>query len=258
MPISSQAHQVLLRYMFGVESRNFLQEFLVHIGLLIAIYVCCRDILVRLRRQKSIFTSSRHNKKRRTDAPEYFDLRLLKTACFPLVIGLVLFWITLRLENSLLTIILFLLINALILFLAAHSQHGNRDAKTMTGLDGVIIGILGSLSVFPGISRIGIVSTYTTLRGADLKNVVNWAVLLSIPAIILFVIFDILGIITIGFGTISLAIFINYIFSGIAAFCGGYIAISILLNALTHSGFSYFAYYSIGAALFTFILYLIT
>ena len=38
-PISSQAHQTLLRYIFGVATRNSLQEFLVHIGLLFSIII---------------------------------------------------------------------------------------------------------------------------------------------------------------------------------------------------------------------------
>lgn len=258
LPLSSQAHQVILRYMFGVESRNFLQEFLVHIGILLAVIFCCHDTINRFRRQSSVFVTVKHRKKRKQDSLDYYNLRLLKTASFPLVIGLAGLFATVKIENNLLTLIALFIVNALILFLAAHSHQGNRNAKTMTGLDGIIMGILGSLSVFPGISRFGIVSTYTILRGVDIKNATNWAVLISIPALIFFVIFDVVGIVTVGIGTVSISILIGCILSSIAAFCGAYLAISVMLTILNYSGFSYFAYYSIGVAFFTFILYLIT
>ena len=258
LPISSRAHQTILRFLFGVESRNFFQEFLVHIGLLVAVIFCCRDILNRFRHQVSASLTTRSKRNRKKEFAEYYDFRLLKTATFPLVICLLILFLIVKIEVNLLLIIGFLLINAILLFFAAHSMQGNRNAKTMTGLDGVIMGIIGSFSLFPGISRIGIISTYTTLRGADIKNTANWTVLLSIPAILCFIAFDLIGMVSVGAGTISLLAIISYVLSGIAAFCGGYIAISILFTILTHSGYAYFAYYSIGAALFTFIIYLIT
>ena len=128
----------------------------------------------------------------------------------------------------------------------------------MTGLDGILMGILGSLSAFPGISRTGMISSYAAARGADSENISNWTFLLGIPAIVFFLCFDIFGIITVGIGNISLSAIIGFLFAGVAAFCGGYIAISAFKAILNHAGFSQFAYYSFGAAFLTFIIYLIT
>ena len=258
LPVSSSAHQVMLRYMFGIESRNFLQEFLVHTGLLLAVLISCRDSIIRFSRQNSIFNVSKRKNKRKPESVDYYSFRLLKTAIFPLVIGLILLFITIKTEDNLLAVVGFFVINALILFLAAHSQQGNRDARSMTGLDGIIMGLLGCLSVFPGISRTAAISSYTTLRGADLRNSVNWTFLLGIPAILFLIIFDVIGLASVGLGVLSFSAVIGYILSGIVAFCSGYFAISVLFIILSHSGFSCFAYYSLGSALFTFILYLIT
>lgn len=258
LPVSSRAHQVLLRYIFGVDSRNFVQEFLVHIGVLLSVIIGCREILGRLWREQGIASSVRHRRKRKLDTTGYYELRLLKTSIIPLIIGLFLLVVTIESEDRLLSVMALLIINAFVLLLAEHTQHGNRDARTMSGLDGIIMGILGSLCVFPGLSRTGLISAYTTLRGADFKNVTNWAFLLGIPAMIFFIIFDVVGIVTVGAGIVSFSVFVGYILSGIAAFCGGYFAISILLIILNHAGFSCFYYYSLGIALITFILYLIT
>ena len=254
-PVSSQAHQILLRYMFGAESRNFLQEFLVHIGVLLAILLAYRDLLSQMRREQK---NLQYRKKRKSDSVLYYDIRLLKTTTIPLLILICLFSVLLKRQNGLLSTAAFLVVNAIILLLAAHSQHGNRDARTMSGLDGIVFGILGSLSVFPGISRIGIVSCYSTLRGADSKNTMNWAILLSIPAIVLYCVFDLVGVFRVGIDIVSFTALVGYVLSGIAAFCGGYFSISVLLTLLNHIGFSHFAYYSFGVSLFSFILYLIT
>ena len=241
-----------------MDSRNFLQEFLVHIGLLLSILIGCRESISRLRREQKMASGSRYKRRNSLDPKSYYDLRLLKTATFPLIIGLFLTFVTVKMENNLLTVMSFLLVNSFVIFIAEHTQHGNRDSRTMTGLDGIVMGILGSLSVFPGISRTGMISAYTTVRGADAKNVTNWAILLGIPAIIFFICFDIFGLVTVGAGIVSFSVLAGYLLAGISAFIGGYISMSVFLTILNHTGFSRFAYYSVGAALFTFLLYLIT
>jgi len=258
LPISSHGHQALLRYIFGEATRNSLQELLVHIGLFFAILAGCREVLFRLRREQMAGTTRRRRGKHAFDTQSYYDLRLIKTAIAPLIIGLFLTILTAKLENNLIAVMCFLAINAFVLLLAEHSRHGNRDARTMSGLDGFMMGLLGAFSAFPGISRTGMISSYATMRAADSDNACNWAFLLGIPATLFAVCYDIFGIIISGVGEISFVNFIGFLLSGITAFCGGYFGISVFRTALKHSGFSRFAYYSIGAAIFSFILYLIT
>lgn len=257
-PVSSQAHQTLLRYILGASTRNSLQELLVHIGLLMALFFACRDLLSRLQREQKSISTSRLRKNRSLDVKSRYDLRLIKTATFPLILCLILYAVIGKRTDNLLTIMCFLIVNGLILLFAEHIQHGNRDSRTMTGLDGIIMGILGALSFFPGISRTGIISAYATTRGADNQNATNWAFLLGIPAIIFAACYDIVMIFIAGIGAFSFQIFIGCILSGIGAFAGSYIAIKMLTSVLNHTGYSPFIYYSFGAALFSFALYLIT
>jgi len=258
LPVSSRAHQILLRYLFGTQTRDSLQDLLVHIGVFFAIIVACRENLIRLHREQKALSATRRKRTRSADIRSLYDLRLLKTAVFPLLIGLILTFSTVKLGNSLLIIMGFLIFNGFVLLLAEHVSHGNRDSRTMTGLDGIIMGLLGALSAFPGISRTGMISAYTTMRGADSQNSANWAILLGIPAMVFSVIYDIISIITGGIVAFSFPGIFGYLLSGAAAFGGGYLGISVLRVAINHSGFSKFAYYSLGAALFSFILYLIT
>ena len=256
-PVSSRAHQTLLRYIFGVTTRNFLQEFLVHIGLFMALLIGCRDVLYRLNREQKAISLSHRKRRRSLDAKSLYDLRLIKTAAFPLLIGLLLWAVFGKWEDNLLTVMCFWIVNALVLLFAEHIQHGNRDSRTMTALDGIIMGILGALSSFPGISRTGIVSAYATARGADNQNAANWAFLIGIPAIIFAACYDIVLLFSIGIGAFSFSMIIGCVLSGIGAFLGGYIAISIFVSILNHTGYAPFIYYSFGASLFSFVLYLI-
>lgn len=257
LPVSSTAHQGLIRYIFGITARDSLQNLLVHIGVLFAVILGYRETLLRLQREQKNLASGRRRAKS-LDIKAAYDLKLLKTAAIPLFIGLILSFVTWRWESSLVAIMAFLLLNALILLLADHAPQGNKDARTLTGLDGILIGVLGAFSVLPGVSRTAMITSYTTLRGADRERCASWAIVLCIPAMIFAIIFDFYGIFSFGAGSLTLIGFLGYIASGISAFFGGYLGISLLQTILGHSGFSGFAFYSLGASFLSFILYLIT
>ena len=164
----------------------------------------------------------------------------------------------LRIYVILLAIMAFFLLNALVLLVADHAPQGNKDARTLTGLDGILIGILGALSALPGVSRTGMITSYTTLRGADRERSASWAIVLCIPAMIFAIIFDFYGMFSFGVGSLTFIGFLGYLVSGISAFFGGYLGISLLQTIFVHSGFSGFAYYSLGTSFLSFMLYLIT
>lgn len=257
LPVSSVAHQTVIRHIFGAESRIPLQDLFVHVGVLLSILFAQKSLLTRLLREHQI--TSRIRRKRQTaDRTFFYDLKLLKSATLPLLICLLLNIAVFEMDNNFLLVVLFLLINAVVLFITDHSSRGNKDASRMTGLDGIIMGISGALSAFPGISRTGMIISYSISRGANMQNGINWAVLLSIPALFFAVLFDGYLMTVIAGGSLSFLSIISYLFSSIGAFAGGYAGISLLQLILNRSGFSSFAYYSFGTALFTFILYLIT
>lgn len=258
LPVSAGAHQALLRFLFGVDNRSSLQELLIHIGVLVSVFVANRETLSRLRlAQNSLSNTRRRRSRNLLDGKSYYDLRLIKTAAVPLIIGLFLRITTQDFDDNLLAMMGFMILNAVILLFVAHSSYGNRDARTMSGLDGIVMGVVGALSVFPGISRTGMIASYATARGADGESASDWAILLGIPAVLFAACFDVVGIFSSGLGIASASMVVGCALSGLTAFCGGYIGISVLRLLLNHAGYSKFAYYSIGTAMFSFILYLI-
>lgn len=257
LPVSVRGHQSLLRYLFGADTRASLQDLLVHIGIFLSIIIACREKIGRLYREQRATSSRQRRRSRHLDSKSYYDLRLLKTAAFPLVAGMLLYASTENLECSLLALIGFFTLNGVILLIAEHTRRGNRDARTMSGLDGIAMGICGAAAVFPGISRSGMILSYASVRGVDRQSAVNWAILLGIPAALFSFGYNLLLIFTGGIGTITTLMIIGNILAGIGAFCGGYIAISILRLMVAQDDHSYFAYYAFGVAMLAFVLYLI-
>ena len=97
----------------------------------------------------------------------------------------------------------------------------------------------------------------TLIREADKQNGVTWALLLSVPAVAMLILLDFIAMFTVGIGTITLAVLGGYLLSMIFAFAGAFIGVSSIKVLITHSDYSGFAYYDVGLALFSFVLYLI-
>lgn len=256
LPISSEAHMALARQIFGVETVEPVRDLLVHIAILLALLTACRNMIRSLQRDQEMAAKAGRSGKRRRSFRGLLDIRLVKTAAVPMLIGLLLLFVTRSLANNLVTISVFLIINGIILFVPDRMTTGNKDARSMTKLDSILMGLSGAMSVFPGISRIGTTSSMAVARGADRHQALNWALLLSIPALAVIIGFDVLSLFSQGAGAGLWQNFFGYILSAAAAFAGGYAGIS-LVRALTARGnLSGFAYYSWGAGLFLFILYL--
>ena len=65
---------------------------------------------------------------------------------------------------------------------------------------------------------------------------------------------DVFFIVNGGIGALAFPEIMSYLLAGCAAFFGGYIGISLLQLVLNYFGLSGFAYYSFGAAFFSFVL----
>ena len=258
LPVSSKVHQSLLRYIFGSGERIAIQDLFIHIGIFFAVLIACRDRIIHLYREQQALSMKRRKRARASNHITYYNLRLLKTACVPLFFGSLIYFVTAKFEQDLIAMMLFVLLNGIVLLIAEHTRHGNRDARTMSGFDGIVMGVLGAASSLPGISRTGMISSYATMRGAEGKSIAEWSILLCIPAMLFSVCYDLFGLAVGGVPSADFLFMLNCFLSGCMAFFGGYIGISILKLILVHSGFSKFSYYCFGMAMLIFILYLLT
>lgn len=255
LPVSSQGHQAILMQLFGAGVRDPLQDIFVHAATLLALLITCNPLFGHMRREQAI---SQRTRRRRVPARKgLYDLRLIKTAGLPLLAGLLVYILTRKYEASPLFLALFYIINGIILIVPEYMRHGNKDARFLTGWDGIMLGLLGALSAFPGISRVGIMNGYCLSRGADRQQAFNWILVLTLPVLVLFIGFDFYHLFTIGIGAFSISTVLRCLLSGVAAYVGSYFGVVTVRFLTVRTGFTGFAYYSWGVALFSLILYLI-
>lgn len=256
LPVSSNAHQLVFRELFGMQV-NPLLDLIVHLAALLSVLFGCRGMLARIRREKMAQRRSTRLRNRKARGSGSYTARLIRTATIPLIIVLMLQSVIAS-DASKLLVILFLILNGTVLILPEYMRQANKDARSMSGLDGILLGFFGGLSALPGISRTGVVTAFAVARGADRQHAVDWALLLGIPALVVLAGLDVFSIASSGIGVISFPIVISYILAAVAAAFGGYFGIRFIRFLAVRLDFSGFAYYSWGVALFVFILYLIS
>lgn len=253
MPISSKAHQTVWLHLCGADAMDPVRNLLVHIALFFSLYTNLRATLDNLRREGRL-RSVRKNYPYRSRS--LYDLRLVKNASLPMLIGLLVFTYAFKADGNLLLTAGFLVLNGIMIFLPERMMQGNKDANAMSLFDSMLLGVSGALAAFPGLSRIGCTTSVAIARGASRQNALHWALLLSIPALVVLVGLDLLEIITFAGSIPFWQSFPTYILSALFAYVGGYLGIGIMKFLTVRVGFSGFAYYSWGAGLFTFLLYL--
>lgn len=254
MPISSQGHQALLKQIFGVTSPDPIRDIMVHIAILAAVFVTTATYLDRIRRERKI----RSRRKRNTQADRNVaqELQLIRTAAIPMLIGIVVSAFTVNWGKNLGWLAIFFILNGVILYIPEHLAHGNKSAGLLGPLDSLLIGLGGALSFIPGISRVGGSLSCAIARGADQEKAYNWILVLSIPALVLILILDVIGIFFTGFGTITFVTVVGWFLSSITAFGSAIAGIYLMRIITAKSSITALSYYCWGVASLSFLLFL--
>lgn len=252
LPVSSRGHQALLKELFGVSEGTPVLELLVHIAVAAAVVYNCRAYLRRL----LVSRTTTKTRALRNDRSNIYDYRLIVSSAFSMLFAMLILFFISTSWGSLAYVALFSLINGIILFTSVHLPQGNKESRHMSMFDSMFIGLFGALSFLPGISRVGASLSCAVWRGADKQKAVNWVLVLSIPAMLMFLLFDLITMISGGIGVLSFSILFGYLLASAVAFAGASLGIYILRYFVMHATLSSFAYYSWGVALLSFILYL--
>lgn len=255
MPVSTQGHQALMLRLFGLGVREPGRDVFVHIGILLALVSACRTMFNHVLTKQRVTVNTRRG--RRVERRSTYDLQLVKAAVVPMILGLFGYLAVRKLEGNMAWLAVLFAINGIFVMVPEYTRRGNKDGRFMSGWDSIALALFGALSALPGISRNATMHFYCTLRGADRSHSLNWFLLLSVPALILFILFDIVNLFVLPLGTVTFISFLWYLVSAVAAFCGAHLSISLLRYLSVHMGYTGFAYYSWGAAMFSFVLYLI-
>lgn len=256
LPVSAQAHRTILMTVFGADGESALLRLLTHGAILAALYYCCQKQLMRISRQLKLARIPKKRRKRPLDLRTLLDYKLLRTMMIPAILGFLFYQKIAALNHSLSWIALFALINAIILFLPQLMPTGNKDSRTMSRLEALLMGLGGAAGIFPGVSSMGTMTAVASVCGAERQYALTVSLIMNMVINVMLMVFDFLSIVSVGIGTFSFAIFIGYLLAAAAAFAGVVLGERIMRAVSANLGVQIFAWYSLAVALLSFILYL--
>ena len=256
LPVSSQAHKAMMLKVFGMNGEEALLRLFIHAGILAALYYCCANQIMRFSRQLRLARVPKKKRKRPVDTRTLMEFRLLRMIVIPVLVSLYFYQYTAAWGTKLNLIAIFLLFNGVILFVPSLFPTGNKDARNMSGLNGLLIGLGGATSVVPGISAIGSVNAVSSVCGADRSFSLNLSFLMNMVLTVGLIALDFAAVYASGASNLSFYVLVTYFISGVAAFGGAYLGIQTMRALAANIGFNIFAFYSFGAALLSFVLYL--
>ena len=257
LPVSAQAHKTLLLKIFGSRGSADLLELMLHGAVVLALYSSCRSILVRMRRARKLALVPKKKRKRPLDVRSMMDLSMLRTMLVPGILGLFLLRKTAGLRENLMLLALFLFVNGLILYIPQFLPGGNRDSRTLSRVEGLLMGLGGTASMIPGISAVGSIASIGSVCGVERTYCLDLALMTNLFLNVGFMVYDVMGIVENGLGTLSAVIVLQYILAAVVAFGGAVLGIRILRRLAANQGYGLFGFYCFGLALFIFILNLI-
>lgn len=254
LPVSAQAHKALMIKFFGIRGNTAVMDLMIHLGMLAALYFSCQSQIVRISRARALARMPKRKRKRPLDTRSLMDFSLLKTMLVPVVIGLLLYPQTEKMRTNLMAVAIFLLVNGVILYIPQFLPTGNRDSRTMSRIEGLLMGLGGAVSILPGVSSIGVCTSVSSVCGVD--RVYGWTMALMMNLILTagFLVHDIAGIAGNNIGILSAALLFRSLVAAVCAFAGTMTGIKYMRHLAEEKGYASFGLYCLGVALFTFIL----
>lgn len=256
IPVSAVAHQALYLKILGVGD-NELLRLCVHLGALGAAYMICRPMLVRLRRERKIAALPKTRRRRQPDFATLMEGRVFRSAAIWMLLLLIGYHFVWNLYERLWVLSIFLLINGIVIYLPRLMPSANKGAQSLSSLDSLLIGLSSGLGIIPGFSRVGCGVSVSLMRGTDRQYALEISLLLSIPALLALSVINAAGIVMAGNLALTLPVVLCCLTAAAASFAASYFAMFFMRFLAVKAGFSGFAYYSWGVALFALIIYLI-
>ncbi|MGM9660327.1 MAG: undecaprenyl-diphosphate phosphatase [Faecousia sp.] len=257
LPVSGQAHRVLLLKFFGIKDTTDLMRLMLHLSVFAALYLSSQSRFVRINRARALARVPKRKRKRPLDTRSMMDWSLLKTMLIPVILGLFLYRFVRKLETNLIVIALFLFVNGLILYIPQFLPSSNRDSRTLSRVEGLLMGLGGTASILPGISTVGTMVSIGSVCGVDRVYGLNMALIMKMFMMLGLMVYDVLGLISNGLEALTFLLIVQYLLIALISFGGAMLGVRLMRRMAANYGFSLFGVYCWGLALFTFILNLV-
>ena len=254
LPVSTQAHnRILLKFMGRGESAVLL-NLMIHLGVLAAIYLSCQPHILKMLRAKNMSRIPKRKRKRPLDTRSLMDLSLWQTMLLPVIL-VFLFWRKLEgVSSNMIIMATLLFLNGLILYIPQFLPSSNKDCRSLSRVEGLLMGLGGALFSIPGFSGMGAALSVASVIGVEKKYGLNMILLMDMGILAGKVIYDLMDLFSAGVAGFGITGLMYCILAAVAAFLCAFFAIRFLRTLAENKGYGGFAYYSWGLALFTFVL----
>lgn len=256
-PVSAQAHRMLLLKFYGVKGTTNVFSLLLHLSVFAALYISSQGQFVRMNRARALARVPKRKRKRPLDTRSMMDWSLVKTMLIPAILGILLYRYVRNLELNLLLIALFLFINGVILYVPQFLPSSNRDSRTLSRVEGLLMGLGSTVSILPGISTVGAMVSIGSVCGVERVYGLNMALIIKMFMMLGLMVYDVLGIISSGMEALSFVLIAQYFLTALISFGGAMVGIRVMRRIAVNYSYSLFGVYCWGLALFIFVLNLV-
>ena len=249
LPVSSSAHLILARALFGWDAEQLGMAFDVacHVGTLLAVVAFFRsDLMAMAAAVPGLFRQPWWP----ADAPGR-QLRLIAVGSVPvLIVGLL---VAGRIEETLRTPLVAacsLLVVAVLFLVVERVGARSRGEQTVTAGEAVLVGAAQALALVPGVSRSGATITAGMFMGLRRDAAARFSFLLGVPAILAAALHEGWHLLKTGMTAEQAGIFlVGMTVSAVV----GYATVKYFLKYLASHTLSVFAWYRIALAAITFV-----
>lgn len=257
LPVSSSGHLAIFKALFQIEEPGLLFDVLLHIGTLFAVFIVYfKDIMKMIVEFFCLIRDCFYNlvyffKNHFGNGEEAYirlvsnsyrklDLLVIVATIPTAIIGIVDSDFVEMASELLIIPGICLILSGVLLLVADHTKEGDKTPKQITYSNAFIIGICQGVATLPGLSRSGTTITACLVSGFRRTLAVKFSFILSIPAIIGSLVFELKDI---ELSLVTSTDMVNYVIGMLVAGIVGYICIKMMLLVVRKKKFTGFAIY---------------
>lgn len=254
LPISSSGHLALLQNLFEInEDKVIFFAVLLHIGTLVSIFVVYhKDIYALIKELFLLFKDLFTGKGLRIEERPIrkLGIMIIVSSIPTAIMGLLFSDYIDKIFGSLTVIAICWIITGFILLFSEKLKNNKKEIEGMKYRNAIFIGICQGLAIMPGISRSGSTIVGSLVTGLKREFAVEFAFLISIPAILGSAILEFPKAIKAGIEPSTIG---PMIVGFLVAAISGYFAITTMIKIVSKHKMRYFSYYVWIIGLGTFI-----
>lgn len=254
LPISSSGHLALLENLFEIKEESVLFfAVLLHIGTLLSIFIVYHEDIYALIKELGLLFKDIFSGKglRIEERPiRKLGIMIIVSSIPTAIMGLLFSNFIDKVFGSLIVISICWIITGFILFFSEKLKSNSKEIEGMKYRNAIFIGICQGLAIMPGISRSGSTIVGSLVTGLKREFAVEFAFLISIPAILGSAILEFPKAIKAGIEPSTIG---PMIVGFLVAAISGYFAITTMIRIVSKHKMIYFSYYVWVIGLGTFI-----